>query len=145
VREHVARAGFSPEPRAKAKGLAGVEWRGRVLQGSDRLTPGEVHYLRHVVVGQEWPATTTFEEYLQSLRDVILDDRGGVLTSRYRGAWQLAAVGRSPAPPAPEEFPWVLVEYRLGLGHWVTAYRPTEGLRVLDDPNREELRWLRRP
>ncbi len=97
------------------------------------------------MVGQEWPEPTTFGEYLQSLRDVILDDRSGVLTSRYRGAWQLAVVGRSPELRLSDDLPWVLVEYRLGLGHWVTAYRPREGLRVLDDPNREERRWLRRP
>jgi hypothetical protein len=105
----------------------------------------EIHYLKHAVVGQEWPAQTTLEAYLASIRDVILDSRSGLFTSRYFGEWQLGIVGRSSAPESAGPPTFILVEYRLSIGHWVTAYRAEAGLRALDDPNREELRWLRRP
>lgn len=146
VLEGVAGAGFDPRATERAGGrLAGVSWRGQLLKGSDRLAPAEVHYLRHVVVAREWPAGTSLQEYVGGIQAVILDPASAVLTSRYQGAWQLTVVRRSGPLRGPNGFAWVLVDYRVQTGHWVTAYQPGEGLQVLQRPTREGIRWLRRP
>lgn len=145
VLERVAWAGFDPQAPERAGGrIAGVPWRGRLLKGSDRLAPAEVHYLRHVVVAQEWPVGTSLQEYVGGIRDVMRDPDSGVLTSRYQGAWQLTVIRRSGPLRGPNGFARVLVDYRVQTGHWVRAYQPAEGLQVLQRPTREEIRWLRR-
>ena len=89
---------------------------------NDRVSSVEAHYVRHVLGGQEWPAGTTLAQYLASIQQVFLDSRSGILISFYQGAWQLAAVRRSYELQGPSGRGWVLVEYRVGLGRWVTAY-----------------------
>jgi hypothetical protein len=144
VLAHVAQAGFDPTPLARAGGrLAGVNWHGHMLRGSDRLPPAEVHYLRHVVVRAEWPQGVSLDSYLESIRAVILDPLSGVLTSRYEGSWQLTAVRHSGELRGPDGFEWILVDYRVGLGYWVTAYQPASGLQELQSPRRSDVRWLR--
>lgn len=142
----VAAAGFDPHARERVRGrLAGLEWQGTVLRGSDRLPSAEVHYLRHVVAGNEWPPSTTLADYLRSIRQVVLDRRSGILASRYQGTWQLTVIRRSREWRGPEGFDWILVDYRVEIGHWVTAFQPREGLRALRQPNRKDSRWLRQP
>lgn len=144
VRAQVARAGFAPGAQARAGGaLAGILWQGRPLTGSDRLTPAEVHYLRHVVLKREWPNGTTLQDYLHGIAEVVLDPTSGVLTSRYYGAWQLTF--DSGRLRGPEGYEWVLVDYRVELGHWVTPFQPGQGLLELRSPQREEVRWLQQP
>lgn len=150
VLAHVAQVGFDPAPNVQARGLAGREWQGRILRGSDRITSAERHYLRHVVVLREWPDGTSLEDYLASIREVILDPRSGVFTSRFLRAgrephWQFGVVRRSEAFRGPGGHDWILVDYRVGVGYWVTAYQLEQDLRGLRDPNRLERRWLRRP
>src|SRR5581483_9149683 len=128
-----------------AQGLAGITWQGRVLRGRDRITAAEYHFLSHVVRVQEWPLGTTLQDYLDTIRDVFLDARSGLMLSQYYGQWQLAAMRRSGAAQGPDGGPWILAEYRAGLGRWVTAYQPRSGLRVLRDPRRGRLVWLRPP
>jgi hypothetical protein len=127
IREHVARAGFDPTP----------DPRGR--------TAAENHYRKHVEGLREWPDATTREAYLASVQRVILDDRSGVLTSRYQGQWQIAFLRRPEELRGPRGTDWVVVEYRVGLGYWVTAFQPRDLERdFLRRPAREEIRWLRR-
>lgn len=146
VLEHVAEAGFDPNAQEQARGrVAGLEWRGGILRGSDRLPPVEVHYLWHVVRNREWPEGTTLEGYVESIRHVVLDATSGVFASHYQDAWQLGVVRGSREWRGPAEFPWVLVEYRVDRGHWVTAFQPREGLGALRSPYRRDIRWLRRP
>jgi len=145
VLSHVARAGFDPTINVPASGLAGQIWEGRILTGQDRITSAARHYLRHVAIRQEWPDGTSFDAYLVGIRSIVLDPASGILTSRYRGQWQLTIVRRSGNMQGPGGFAWVLVEYRLGIGYWMTAYQARDGLRALFDPNREHRRWLRRP
>ena len=147
VLEHVARAGFDPDARERAGGrLEGLLWRGRVLRGSDLLPPAEAHYLRHVVACQEWPPGTTLDDYLASIPRVILDPRSGVLISQYQGK---AGTSRSCVVRRSSENPkgriWILVEYRVATGHWMTAFQPKTGLAYFDDPRRGNKRWVRRP
>jgi hypothetical protein len=148
VLEHVAGAGFTPAPDTRVGGrLAGIAWQGRTLRGSDRLTSAETHYLRHVVAQQEWPPGTTLDEYLTSIHEVILDPASGALTSRFSGQfWQLALVRRSGALGGPEGYEWLMVEYRVELGHWTTAFQLRDGLpAVTANPERQRQRWLRHP
>ena len=96
VLEHVAQAGFHPTDLARAKGrLAGFAWQGRVLKGSDLLSTAESHYIWHVWRNQEWPQSPrppSLQEYIDSVRRVVLDPASGVFTNRYQGAWSLEPV-----------------------------------------------------
>lgn len=145
VLDHIARAVFTSGSNVRATGLAGFTWNGRVLRGSDRITAVERHYLEHVVKTQEWPVGTTLQQYLNSIRDAVLDPGSGVLSSRYAGQWQVSIVQPSGGLAGPAGGKVILVEYRVGLGYWVTAYQPAEGIRVFRSPRRTDRRWLRRP
>ncbi len=119
VLAHVAQAGFDPQARERARGqLAGLVWRGQVLEGSTLLPPVERHYLKHVLVQREWPEGTTLERYTESIRAVVLDPASGVATRCYEGrAWQLSIVRRSGALRGPADHQWILVDYRPETGH----------------------------
>lgn len=146
ILEHVAEAGFDPSATERVRGrLASVMWAGRVLRGRDVLPPAELKYLWHVVVREEWPRGTGLTEYLDSIRQVIRDPSSGVFTSRFGGAWQLGIVRESGDLRGPEGRSWLLVEYRLATGRWVTAFQPENGLDELTRPARSDLRWQRRP
>jgi hypothetical protein len=146
ITRHVAQAGFDDLSLERARGrLAGITWHGQVLKGSDMLRPAEAHFLRHVMVQHEWPANTDLAAYLQSLRDVIEDPRSGLAVSRFQGADQLTILRRFLDLHGPDGFPWVLVDDRVATGHWVTAFQPSDGLAVLQNPQRTDLRWLRHP
>lgn len=146
VLEHVAQASFDPSARERVRGrLAGVVWMGRVLAGSDELGSEELHYLWHVVRNREWPDGTSLAAYLESIRQVILDATSGVLTHRYQGVWTLGIVRRSGNLRGPGGHDWVLLEYRVERGHWLTAYQPERGLQTLESPRWSDIRWLRSP
>ena len=90
---HVAEAGFDRGALERVRGeLVGVIWLGMALRGSDRVSPADRHYLKHVVKRREWPAGTNRAGYLDSLRRVILDLSSGVFTSIYQGAPQLGVI-----------------------------------------------------
>ena len=93
----MAQAGFAPNARQRARGLlAGIVWQGQVLRGSTLLPPVERHYLKHVLVQQEWPPGTTLDDDIWSIREASLDPRSGVATRRFESkARQLTVVGQS--------------------------------------------------
>lgn len=144
VLEHVARAGFDPNAREEVRGrLAGVVWRGVTLRGKDRLAPVEVKYVWHVLTRQEWPPGTTLAGYVDSIRKVILDDASGVFVCRYEGVWQLSVARHSADLRGPGGSDWILVEYRVATGHWVTAFQPVVALEdELRSAKRDSIRWL---
>ena len=144
--EHVAQAGFAPGVTERTRGrLSGVVWKGAVLTGREMLPPAEVHFLWHVVVRQEWPRRTALDEYLASIRTVILDPTSRVFVCRYQSVWQLGTVRESRELRGPRGHDWVLVQYRVGWGHWVTAFQPEQGLDELLKPQWSDVRWLRQP
>jgi hypothetical protein len=147
VLEHVARAGFYTATLTTAGGrLRGLVWRGRTLRGRDRLTPAEAHHLRHVVARRDWPAATSLADYLDSIRNIVLDPASGVLVSLLDGEWQLIVVRRSGTLRGPQGYEWVMVDYRVSVGAWMTAHQLGEGLAsITDSPRRDNLRWLRLP
>lgn len=146
IREHIAQAGFDPHGQEAVRGrLTGIVWRGVILQGRDRLPSEETHYLWHVLHREEWPTGTTMEQYRESIRRAILDPRSGMVVGQYHGAWQVALIGGTEQMRGPRGGAWLLVEYRLETGHWVTAYQPEQGIEaVFADPNRSGVRWLHR-
>jgi len=146
VVEHVAQMGFNLQATETARSdLTGLRWQGQVLKASDPLRPDHRHFLKHVVVDQEWPVSTNLQGYVDSIRAVILDPSAGVFTNQYLGASSLGIVRESRALRGPGGRDWVLVQYRLGWGHWVTAYQPDKGLDELLEPQWGDVRWLRRP
>ena len=146
VLDHVARAGFDAATVERARGdLTGIRWWGVVLRGSDRLPPAERHYLKHVVRLREWPPGTSLGAYLRSLEAIIRDATSGIFTSLYQGEAQLGVMRESRQFRGPEGFDWILVEYRVTTGHWVTGYQPRGGLRDLESAMRSDLRWWREP
>lgn len=145
--QHVARAGFDPHALERARGniVGSLRPDGDEVQRGERLPPAEVHYLRHVVVQPEWPAGTSLAGYVASIREVIGDSDSGLLVCQYQGAWQLTVVRESRLLRGPAGQDWLLVDYRLGTGHWTTAHQLRQGLADLRSPRREHLRWLRIP
>lgn len=110
------------------------------------LPPAEVHYLRHVIVQKEWPEGTTLEEYVQSIREAVLNPEAGVFVNRFENQeWQLSVVAPTGRWLGPRGREWTLVEYRLSIGHWVTAYQLSDTWDMIaGQPQRSDVRWLRR-
>ncbi len=90
-----------------ASGLAGIEWQGRLLRATDRLTSAERHYLRHVIHIHERPEGTALADYIASIREVILEERTGIFESRYQGRWQIGFIRRSGSLRGPSGSEWV--------------------------------------
>jgi hypothetical protein len=146
ILSHVAQVGFDPTARERARGeLAGIAWQGRVLRGADQIPPLERHYVKHVLMRREWPPGTSLADYVESLRAVILDPTSGVFACSYQGEAQLAVIRETGTLRGPNGLDWVLVEYRVATGHWVTAYQPEGGIQDLGSPRRTDLLWLREP
>ncbi len=147
LRQHVAAAGFDPTAREQVRGrLVGVSWQGRQIQSSrELLPPAELKYLWHVVKRQEWPDGTTLDQYVESIKQVVLDPQSGILTSRYMGAWSPGILRQSRDLRGVRGFDWVLVQYRVSRGYWVTAFQPELGLAELLEPEWSDVKWLRYP
>jgi hypothetical protein len=147
IQEHVARAWYnlSQEQRVSRE-LSGIQWKGRFLQLGDTLPTDVVHYLKHVVARREWPLGTGFDEYRESLRNVIRDPESGLLTSMFRDkGCHLSIVRRSGEWQGPGGYEWLFIEYRESSGNLATAFQLEEGLSYLDRPGRRDKLWLRRP
>ena len=142
--KHVAGAGFDPNGLERAGGrLAGISWDGQVLKGSSKIPPGVAHYLRHVVFGQEWPAGTTIENYYHDLKAVIQDPESEIFVSRFGEFWQIGFVRKSNELRGPEGHEFVIIDYRVAIGHWVTGFQPKTLSEVIDNDHRTEIKWLR--
>jgi hypothetical protein len=145
---HIARAGFDPNALERLRGnvVRTLRLRGEPRQPGDRLPPAEAHYLRHCVVQREWPSGTTLLGYLDSIARLLRDPASRFFVSRYQSAWQCGAIGPNRILRGPEGKAWILVDYRLITGHWVTAFQWGFGPEAIGDPvhdpRREEVRWL---
>lgn len=144
VRQQVAQAGYDPTGHTPAGGrLAGLSLQGQILTGKTRVRVGDAHYLRHVVMGQEWPVGTTFAAYLESLRQVVRDPQNGILLDQLQNTWQLTFAARSGRWRGPSGDEWIIVAHRINYGYWVTGFQPRGGLDHLTrDPGRHNQRWL---
>lgn len=128
-----------------ASRLAGLQWQGRILRRSDRLPAAEVHYLRHVLHGDEWPSGTTLDQYLTSIQAAVGSPQAGVFLSRYGGEQQISFIASSGRWRGPRGSDWILVEYRVSRSHVVTVYQPPTLEEIERHRLRSDMRWLRRP
>jgi len=72
-----------------------------------RLSSGEVHYLRHVRARLDWPATTSLEGYVESIRGVVMDPTGAIFAGRFRGTWQVTFLREARDLQGPDGQRWV--------------------------------------
>jgi SPP1 gp7 family putative phage head morphogenesis protein len=125
VISHVAQAGFDETHLVRRK----------------NITASENHFQRHQ---SEWPRGATLESYLASAGDAVRNAEQ-IFISRYQGQWQMTLLSSSGANQGIDGGAWILVEYRLGLGHWVTVNQPHDDLEgIVRNPFRQEVRWIRR-
>jgi hypothetical protein len=144
IRRHVSGAGFDPLATYPAdRRVVGLRRaNGQIIQLGDSIPTAELHYLRHVVKQREWPAGTTQAQYEDSLSNLALRLRVGILVSEIPPfGWHLGIIGRTGPVQGPAGLDWLLVEYRVGTGYWATGFQPTEGLRFAVPRSRQ--RWLR--
>jgi hypothetical protein len=150
IREHVAAAGFSPTLRMAADrrvvGLVPPSGEHRPLARFDLVDVGELHYLRHVIAQQEWPIGATLADYYASGARLARDPRSGVLISTVgRFGIHVGVVGRARGLAGLGGREWMLVEFRLRIGHWATLMHLQRGLLHFNDPDRTRKIWLRLP
>lgn len=142
--QHVAKAGFDPNGLEKCGGrLAGLVWNGKTLKGNDTLSPGEAHYLRHVVKRHEWPANTTLNEYYQSLREVIEDENSGIVVHKIGSEWQIGFLNSSGKWRGQEGRDTIFVDYRISISHWVTGFQPKDIDNLVTDDRWSNVQWIR--
>jgi SPP1 gp7 family putative phage head morphogenesis protein len=147
VQGYVAGRGFDPQRMQEAGQevhSAQIEWQGRIVTRSDRLSVLDAHYLKHVIKRGEWPQGTTLEEYTESIRAVVQDPNSGIMASWLRGRWRLNFMANVPEMRPHWGTDWIVVEYDVARGWWYTAYRAWDDLdHVTKDKRRGGIRWLR--
>lgn len=147
LRRLVSRVGFGPTATMKASAdMTGLSWQGKIIASNDWLPNDVRHYLRHVAAREEWPVNTMLDEYVRSLRDAILDQRGDICIDKYQSTWQLTFFSRSGRWQGPGSGGWILVGYNQGHGHWATGFQPLDGLGYRPPQfERLERQWLQHP
>jgi hypothetical protein len=87
-------------------------------------------YDQHVVDRSEWPADTTPEEYLESLRETVLSERGGIYLAIYEGDadWSIYFVGAVRRTwRGRESGGRVFVAFNAERLFLITGFQPPEG------------------
>ncbi|KPL70106.1 hypothetical protein ADN00_18870 [Ornatilinea apprima] len=143
VVRHVANAGFSSTEMMRVRmPIRGQFWNGKWLGTDDRIPTDVGHYLKHVVVNQEWPDGTTLKDYKRSLREVILDPASDIFVSKYNDAWQIGFIRESREWQGLRGKDFILVEYKVQYGYWTTGFQPQNLSRQVFE-GRESIVWLR--
>ena len=118
----------------------------RAIRARDPIDVRLAKYLQHAVREEQWPAGTTFEEFLESLEGVIVGDTGGIFADHRDAGWRLTFVGRSGVWEGLDGGPFIIVLYDCRQERLVTAFQPTRGLEyVVDNAQVSDGRWLTRP
>jgi hypothetical protein len=87
-------------------------------------------YDQHVVDRLEWPADTTPEEYLESLRETVLDSRSSIYLAIYEGDadWSMYFVGAvRRAWRGPESGSRLFVAFNAEHHFLITGFQPPDG------------------
>jgi hypothetical protein len=90
----------------------------------------------HVEDNLEWPRGTTPEEYLESLRSIVLDERSGVFLeySDEEDDWTIYVVGRvRRAWSGPSSNGSIVVIFNADRSLWVTGFQPERAIDYVDD------------
>jgi len=99
----------------------------------------------HVEDNLEWPRGTTPDEYLESLRAVVLDERSGLYLEYSEDDldWTVYVVGRvRRAWYGPASAGWVVVIFNADRSLWVTGFQPERGIDYVTD---RDGFWVRSP
>jgi hypothetical protein len=96
LREHViARALTQPIQVPAPAEIHGFRVGRRMIRVGDPIDVRYAKYLLHVIDQEQWPSGTTFEEFVQSLINVVRSDESGVFADRRGARWVLTFVDRS--------------------------------------------------
>jgi hypothetical protein len=110
-----------------------------------RAEPDEyvlMKYRKHVQDDLEWPEDTSSEEYLESLRTIVLDPRSSIYltTESDRGEWTIYFVGRvRRAWRGPDGSDRIAVLFNGERHFFITGFQPTVGDAYV---NRQRGFWL---
>lgn len=140
----VANSGFPSAPQRVTvdSGLAGVEWNGKKLKLGDRIPSDHWHYLKHVVVQKEWPAGTTYEDYIRQTKEVITDPTSGILISKAGRHTQISFVRKTGKMRGSNGHKWTMVDYRPRVHSVMTSFQPEKGLNHTRR-RRKNRKWIR--
>lgn len=142
--EKIGELGLCHDPIQKVdNSTAGLVWKGKALQIGEMVSPEEAHYLKHVMVREEWPEETTLDEYVSSLRQVIENPNSSIFISKYDGNWQIGFIGESGKWQGSKGHKFILVEYRVKYGYWVTGFQP-EFIEKQIIQKRETILWIQK-
>jgi len=145
VTSFVAERGFNDNLLEKAGGrLTGLEWEGNTIRGSNMMGTGVVHYLRHVIAGNEWPAGTTLEEYYDSISQVVQDKQTKVFISRYSGELQVGFTREAGKYAGTKSSGLFFIEFRLSTGSLVTANQAKIFDDIINAVERSDLKWIKK-
>lgn len=118
----------------------------RTIRAGDLIDIRLAKYLRHAVRQEQWPPGTTFDEYLESLVQVVASDESGVFVDCRNTRWIVTFIGRSGHWEGLDGGPFILVMYDCGEERLITAFQPERGVRyVADNEQVVDGTWLRRP
>jgi hypothetical protein len=87
-------------------------------------------YDQHVVERQEWPADTTPDEYLESLRETVLSERSSLYLAMYdgNGDWSIYFVGAVRRIwRGPEGANRLFVAFNAEQHFLITGFQPPDG------------------
>lgn len=117
-----------------------------IIRARDPIDVRRAKYAQHAVREEQWPAGTTFEEFLDSLERVVGSDGSGIFADHRARGWRLTFVGRSGVWEGLDGGPFIVVLYDCREERLVTAFQPTRGLAYVED-NAQVIdgRWLTRP
>lgn len=122
----IAESGFDERFQQKVKlkdGIVGLTHNGETVQRGERLSPGAVHFLKHVVAQQEWPAGTTEEGYYESIRKVITDRNSGIILYKKNGETYVDFTNNSGDLKGQGGKQRIVVGYSLSNQSWTTSHQ----------------------
>jgi len=116
-----------------------------MIHAGDPIDVRYAKYLQHAVQEDQWPAGTTFDEFLGSLVRVVSSDDSGVFVDNRPEGWRVTFVAESGIWEGLEGGPFLIVVYDCRQDRLVTAFQPSRGLAYVDHNDQVvNGSWLRR-
>jgi hypothetical protein len=146
IREHVTQALARPTVMPAPGEIHGVRIGRRMIHVGDLIDIRYAKYIQHAVLEDQWPAGTTFDEYLNSAADIVSSDDSGVFADDRATGWRVTFVDRSGIWEGLEGGPYLIVVYDCRENRLVTAFQPSRGLSYVDHNDQVvNGTWLSRP
>jgi hypothetical protein len=116
-----------------------------MIHTGDSIDVRYAKYLQHAVLEDQWPAGTTFEEFLASLVEVVGGDDSGIFADNRPDGWRVTFVARSGIWEGLEGGPFLVVVYDCRQNRLATAFQPSRGLMYVSHNDQViDGTWLRR-